>query len=91
MWDGEVSVRELRQNLSVHLRRVREGKTLAVTNRGEPVAVLSPVAGGSAVDRLIAEGRVTPPARAWVAPSPAAGSGSSLTEELLAMRDDDGR
>ena len=57
-----VSVRELRQNLSVYLRRVESGETLSVTRRGDPVAVLAPLAGrGSALDRLVAEGRATPP------------------------------
>ena len=56
-----VTVRELRQNLSVYLRRVESGKTLSVTRRGEPVAVLSPVPGrASVIDRLVAEGRVIP-------------------------------
>jgi antitoxin (DNA-binding transcriptional repressor) of toxin-antitoxin stability system len=31
---GEVGVRELRQNLSVYLRRVKEGATLEVKERG---------------------------------------------------------
>jgi prevent-host-death family protein len=57
---GAVTVRELRQNLSVYLRRVEEGETLSVTRRGEPVAVLAPLPGhGSILDRLIAEGRAT--------------------------------
>ena len=56
-----VTVRELRQNLSVYLRRVESGETLSVTRRGEPVAVLSPVSGrASIIDRLAAEGRVVP-------------------------------
>jgi prevent-host-death family protein len=38
-----VGVRELRQDLSVYLRRVRRGETLEVTERGEPVAILRPV------------------------------------------------
>lgn len=38
-----VGVRELRQNLSVYLRRVRRGETLEVTERGEPVATLQPI------------------------------------------------
>ncbi len=53
------------RGLSVHLRRVQDGTTLAVMNRGTRVAVLSPVRGGSRLDRLIAEGRVSPPAQAW--------------------------
>ena len=90
---GEVSVRELRQNLSVYLRRVKEGATLAVTSRGERVAVLAPIAGGSRVDRLIAEGRVTVPPHAWSPLEAAAGGGvgPTLTDALLAMRDEDAR
>jgi prevent-host-death family protein len=38
-----VGVRELRQNLSVYLRRVRRGESLEVTERGQPVAVLQPI------------------------------------------------
>jgi prevent-host-death family protein len=39
-----VGVRELRQNLSVYLRRIRRGETLEVTERGQPVALLQPIA-----------------------------------------------
>lgn len=46
-----VGVRELRQNLSVYLRRVRRGESLEVTERGQPVAVLQPIV---AVDDPIA-------------------------------------
>lgn len=91
---GEVSVRELRQNLSVYLRRVKEGTTLAVTSRGERVAVLAPIENGSRLDRLIAEGRVTAPPQAWSAPEPVAAGGDvrpTLTDALLAMRDEDAR
>lgn len=38
-----VGVRELRQNLSVYLRRVRRGESLEVTERGRPVATLQPI------------------------------------------------
>ena len=38
-----VGVRELRQNLSVYLRRVRRGEPLVVTERGVPVAALQPL------------------------------------------------
>src|SRR3954452_7866564 len=38
-----VGVRELRQNLSVYLRRVRNGEALEVTERGRPVARLQPL------------------------------------------------
>jgi prevent-host-death family protein len=56
-----VGIRELRQNLSVYLRRVEQGETLEVTERGRPVAVLAPLPGPTSVlDRLIAEGHATP-------------------------------
>ena len=59
-----VGVRELRQNLSVYLARVRRGETLTVTEHRRVVAVLGAAAGGEdALARLIAEGRATPPRR----------------------------
>ena len=52
-----VGVRELRQNLSVYLRRVRRGETLEVTERGQPVAILQPiVAADDALARLATRG-----------------------------------
>lgn len=39
---GTVGVRELRQNLSKYLERVKEGETLTVTERGHEVARLVP-------------------------------------------------
>ena len=54
-----VGVRELRQNLSVWLRRVAAGETFEVTERGEPVAILAPYAGlHPAIQRLAAQGRL---------------------------------
>jgi prevent-host-death family protein len=59
-----VGVAELRQNLSVYLRRIAQGERLIVTDRNRPVAELVPVSHApSAVDRLIAEGRATPARR----------------------------
>ncbi|MDQ5822100.1 MAG: type II toxin-antitoxin system prevent-host-death family antitoxin [Actinomycetota bacterium] len=59
--ENRVGVRELRQNLSVYLRRVRRGETLEVTERGQPVARLTPLPEHSDVrGRLIAEGRLIP-------------------------------
>ncbi len=54
-----VGVRELRQNLSVHLRRVTDGAVLEVTDRGVPVAVLGPLPeAATPLQRLILAGRV---------------------------------
>ena len=59
-----VGVRELRQNLSVHLARVKRGVTLTVTEHGQVVALLRPAPPvGDAIERLIAEGRATPARR----------------------------
>lgn len=56
-----VGVRELRQNLSVYLERVKKGEALTVTDRGQEVAILRPMPKtNSVIDRLIAEGRATP-------------------------------
>jgi len=91
---GEVSVRELRQNLSVHLRRVQDGETLAVTSRGRRVAVLAPIGGGSRIDRLVAEGRVSRPAQPWsdlTAPAGPADPSGGLTRAVLDARDEDPR
>jgi prevent-host-death family protein len=41
-----VAVRALRQNLSVWLRRVRDGEAFEVTDRGTPVALLAPLPRG---------------------------------------------
>ena len=59
-----VGVRELRQNLSIYLDRVKKGDALTVTEHGAAVAILRPLAPASnMLDRLVAEGRATPPSR----------------------------
>jgi len=86
-----VGVRELRQNLSVYLRRVEEGETLRVTDRGRQVAVLSPLPENmTALDRLIASGRARPAAGslAELGPPPPAPRGLSITRALEEQRDD---
>lgn len=87
----EVSVRELRQNLSVHLRRVGEGRTLTVTSRGEPAALLAPLAGADPLARLVAEGKVELPRHPGSLPAPLAPppTGPTLSEVVLALRDED--
>lgn len=61
--ERRVGVRELRQNLSIYLRRVVSGETLEVTERGEPVALLTPAPGKSTVVRkLVSTGRASAPA-----------------------------
>lgn len=82
-----VGVRELRQNLSVYLRHVAEGETLVVTERGRRVAVLAPLPEhATALDRLVASGRVTPPAAQLIQigpPLPADREGRPSLSDLL--------
>jgi prevent-host-death family protein len=55
-----VGIRELKAHLSRHLRRVRSGVRLAVTERGRTIATIAPVAAAADVDwahQLVAEGR----------------------------------
>jgi len=53
-----VGVRELRQNLSVYLDRVKRGETLSVTEHRHVVAILQPArAGDDPVEQLVRDGR----------------------------------
>lgn len=92
-----VGVRELRQNLSVYLRRVKDGETLEVTEHGQSVALLTPlpVKEMSILERLIAEGRATPAKgnlMEWLAANPPlpVGDGPTLSEIIIAMREEEG-
>ena len=61
---GTVGIAELRQNLSEYVRRVQRGERLVVTDRNRPVAELGPPPGkGDALDRPIAQGRLSRPLR----------------------------
>lgn len=56
----DVGVRELKQHLSEHLRRVSAGEVIRITDRGVPVAVLAPVAAGDPLQAGIDEGWIRP-------------------------------
>lgn len=58
----DVGVRELKQRLSEYLRRVEQGETIRVTDRGVPKAVISPVEGGDRLRVGVDEGWIRPPA-----------------------------
>jgi len=84
-----IGIRELRQNASEYVRRAEAGETIEVTDRGRPVARLAPLpAAESILDRLIAEGKMTP-ATADIAslgpplpPTPGARPLSEIVDEL---------
>lgn len=85
-----VGVAELRQNLSVYLRRVSGGERLLVTDRNRPVAELGPAPSrGPDLDRLIAAGRVSPPARSGLpGPLELTGDPRALSRALDEIRGD---
>lgn len=53
-----VGVRELRQRASELLRLVEKGETIEITDRGRPVALLTPLPEGSPLERLRKAGEV---------------------------------
>ena len=95
--DRRVGVRELRQNLSVYLARVKEGERLEVTEYGVPVALLVPLPpAGDQIARLVAEGKMIPAKgslRDWLREHPPLKielpGGKTLTQILLEMRDEE--
>ena len=62
-----VGVRELKTRLGAYLQRVRQGRTLVVTDRGEPIAELRPLESPTDDDAVLAlleaAGAVTRPTR----------------------------
>ncbi len=86
-----VGVRELRQNLSVYLRRVEDGETLRVTDRGRPVALLAPLLDRQTLrDRMIAAGDLIPARRGLggVPPAPDVEVDIPLSQALDEVRED---
>ena len=93
---GRVGVRELRQNLSVYLDRVKAGETLEVTEHGRTVARLgpSPAPVMSPLDRMIAQGTARPATEDLLALGPPEvvvlpPGVASVTEVLLRQRDEE--
>ena len=87
-----VGIRELRQNLSVYLARVKEGSAFAVTDRGKAVAVLKPLAREeSAWQQLVDDGTVIPARGSWSDIERSGGdidSSRNASEHLQEMRED---
>jgi prevent-host-death family protein len=87
----KAGIRELRQNASVLIRRVIEGETIEVTQRGRPVARIVPLHGRSAMDQMVAEGRATA-ARGDLLdlkPYPPVPGKRSLSQVLMDLRADE--
>ncbi|MDO5495938.1 MAG: type II toxin-antitoxin system prevent-host-death family antitoxin [bacterium] len=56
-----IGIRDLRDGLSRHLDRVRDGESITVTAHGKPVARIVPVDGPTRLEQMIEAGLVTPP------------------------------
>lgn len=88
-----VGVRDLRQQARALLRVVQGGESIVVTDRGRPVARLSPFTGNGVAD-LVAAGRVRMPLRPMSgAPDPVASppGAPSITAILESQRADERR
>ena len=89
-----VGAREFKTRLGTYLRQVRAGRILTITDRGRPVARVTPVdtAGQSIearLDRLRAEGVVTGTGKALPSvASPIAGRGRPFSETIVEDRED---
>lgn len=83
---AQVGIRELKQNASAVIDRVRRGESLEVTERGQPVAMIVPIPRAGALARLLAEGRArsSDGSLADLPPPPRPTPGRSLPSEVLA-------
>jgi len=90
----DVGIRELKTRLGRYLREVRQGRTIVITDRGEPVAEIRPVgieseAGEAALDRLVALGRLTRGAKRPLGPfRPVKVSGPPVSGAIIEARED---
>ncbi len=89
----QVGIRELEQNAGAVIARVKSGKTVEVTERGKPVALLTPRADTrSAFERLVDQGEVELATGIILDVEPLdLGPGNPATRALMEMRDEDTR
>ena len=86
-----VGVRELRQNLSVYLDRVKEGESLEVTERGHVVARLGPSGrAATTYEQMVKDGRISSGKGGLAGLGrPPSGSGRPLSDVLRELRDEE--
>lgn len=88
----QVGVRDLKQNASRVLARVKAGETLVVTEHGRPVAHLTPLRDAESSTRLLEAGDLMPGTQNLLATVPVrVASGARLSDALAALRDGDWR
>jgi prevent-host-death family protein len=88
-----VGARELKTRLGTYLRHVREGRTVLVTDRGEPIAELRPLPPNSRVPaallKLSSQRAVTLPVRkSMLAFRPIKSRGRALSDAVVEDRED---
>jgi prevent-host-death family protein len=85
-----VGIRELKQNASSVIRRVVNGESVEVTDRGRPVARILPIHAADPYDRLAADGEISIGNGRWteIDPLPPL-PGRSLSDALADLRADD--
>jgi prevent-host-death family protein len=78
-----IGIRELRDNLTATIRRVRAGESFEVTHDGEPVAILAPMR-RSRLDELMASGQARPGERPlYIPPKRYPVVGGRTSQEIL--------
>ena len=81
---SEVGIRALKQNASAVVAAAASGEVVVITDRGRPVAQLTPIF-ASPLQRLRAAGRIRP-ARRDICELPSPKPGPDLSAELALMR-----
>jgi prevent-host-death family protein len=86
-----VGIRELRENLSAHLARVRRGQSVTITERGRVIAEIIPAQPDpmTLYEQWIADGTIIPASRSWDERPPPIGPMSTRgTDILQELRED---
>ena len=84
---SDLGIRALKQNASAVVARAAAGESITITDRGRPVARLTPLE-ATTLSRLVAAGQARPPLRPLAELSDPAGSGE-LSEVLKRQRDEE--
>jgi prevent-host-death family protein len=92
----KLGLREANQHFSKAIRAVRGGKEVVLTDRGRPVAIITPVKQASTVETALKtmadEGLITLPSRGGLTPAsrwkPVSVKGKPLSHTILDDRED---
>jgi prevent-host-death family protein len=92
----KLGLREANQQFAKAIRAVRAGREVVLTDRGQPIAVITPIKGAhaqqAAVQAMADEGLVRPAARTGPMPAarwrPVKVTGAPLSQTVVDDRDD---